>query len=180
MWDNNNNNELYFVWPYKFILYCESHFKNQNYIIWQLRYFGNNLSRTSKQAEIYFMNCILIKQWRIKGRGPGAPPPSPFIFRPNWGLKGRKYFFWRPLLPLSKGLGDRLLHPPPLLWRSGSATVKLLETFMSLLITMFTGNWVIERLRFTFTPNGRREFVPRDQVFLLFSVYSLLLLHKNK
>ena len=28
--------------------------------------------------------------------------------------------------------------------------------------------------------NGRREFVPRDQVFPLFSVYSLLLLHKNK
>ena len=27
----------------------------------QLRYFDNNLSRTSKQAEIYFMNCILIK-----------------------------------------------------------------------------------------------------------------------
>ena len=38
----------------------------------------------------------------------------------------------------------------------------------------------IERLRFTFTPNGRREFVPRDQVSPLFSVYSLLLLHKNK
>ena len=27
----------------------------------QLRYFDNNLSRTSKQAEIYFMNRILIK-----------------------------------------------------------------------------------------------------------------------
>ena len=27
----------------------------------QLRYVDNNLSRTSKQAEIYFMNCILIK-----------------------------------------------------------------------------------------------------------------------
>ena len=27
----------------------------------QLRYFDYNLSRTSKQAEIYFMNCILIK-----------------------------------------------------------------------------------------------------------------------
>ena len=26
-----------------------------------LRYFGNNLSQTSKQAEIYFMNCTLIK-----------------------------------------------------------------------------------------------------------------------
>ena len=39
---------------------------------------------------------------------------------------------------------------------------------------------IIERLRFTFTPNGRREFVTRDQAFPLLSVYSLLLLHKNK
>ena len=38
----------------------------------------------------------------------------------------------------------------------------------------------IERLRFTFTPNGKREFVPRDRVFPLFFVYCLLLLHKNK
>ena len=38
----------------------------------------------------------------------------------------------------------------------------------------------VEGLRFRFTPNGRREFVPRYQVFPLFSVYSLLLLHKNK
>ena len=37
-------------------------FRNQNYNTGQLRYFDNNLSRTSKQAEIYFMNCILIKQ----------------------------------------------------------------------------------------------------------------------
>ena len=38
----------------------------------------------------------------------------------------------------------------------------------------------LERLRFTFTPNGRREFVSRDQVFPLFFAYSLLLLRKNK
>ena len=31
-----------------------------------------------------------------------------------------------------------------------------------------------------FTPNGKREFVPRDQIFPLFFVYCLLLLHKNK
>ena len=61
MWGNNGNNELYFASPYKFMQYCKSYFKNRNYIIGQLRYFGNNLSRTSKQAEIYFMNCILIK-----------------------------------------------------------------------------------------------------------------------
>ena len=38
---------------------------------------------------------------------------------------------------------------------------------------------IMERLRFPFTPNGRREFVKRDQVFPLFSINSLLLLHKK-
>ena len=44
----------------------------------------------------------------------------------------------------------------------------------------FSQGWCysLERLRVTFTPNGRLEFVPRVQVFPLFSVYSLLLLHK--
>ena len=28
-------------------------------------------------------------QWRIQARGPGNPAPPP-IFRPKWGLKGRK------------------------------------------------------------------------------------------
>ena len=41
-------------------------------------------------------------------------------------------------------------------------------------------NKLLEKSRFTLTKNGRREFVPRDQVFPLFSIYSLLLLHKNK
>ena len=31
----------------------------------------------------------------------------------------------------------------------------------------------LERLRFTFTTNGKREFVPRDQVFPLIVVYCL-------
>ena len=39
---------------------------------------------------------------------------------------------------------------------------------------------ILERLRFTFTPNCKRELAPRDQVFPLFFVQRLLLLHKNK
>ena len=38
----------------------------------------------------------------------------------------------------------------------------------------------LERLRFTFTPNGKREFVPRDEVFPLIVVYCFLLVHRNK
>ena len=41
-------------------------------------------------------------------------------------------------------------------------------------------SYTIERLRFTFMPNGKREFVPRDQVFPLIFVCCLLLLQKNK
>ena len=54
--------------------------------------------------------CALIDhfQWRIQGRGPDT-----LIFRPKWGLKGRKKFFWRRGLPH--------LRVPPLIWRSGSA-----------------------------------------------------------
>ena len=39
---------------------------------------------------------------------------------------------------------------------------------------------LLERFRCTFTPNGKREFVPRDQVSPLIVGYCLLLLHRNK
>ena len=38
----------------------------------------------------------------------------------------------------------------------------------------------LDRLRFTFTPNGKREFVPRDQVFPLIVANCLLLQLTNK
>ena len=44
--------------------------------------------------------------------------------------------------------------------------------------TQFSVLTIIEVSRFTFTPNGKREFVPRDQVFPRIGVYCLLLLHK--
>ena len=37
-----------------------------------------------------------------------------------------------------------------------------------------------EKLRVTFTPNGKREVVPRELAFSLIVVYWLLLLPKNK
>ena len=39
------------------------------------------------------------------------------------------------------------------------------------------GTGLMERLRFTFTLNGKREFVPREQVFSLLVVYCSLFLH---
>ena len=38
---------------------------------------------------------------------------------------------------------------------------------------------VIERINITLTPNGEREFVPREQVTPLLVVYSTLFLHIN-
>ena len=57
----NNNNELYVNDHTNTYSIAKAMFRNQNYNTGQLRYFDNNLSRTSKQAEIYFMTCILIK-----------------------------------------------------------------------------------------------------------------------
>ena len=57
----HNNNELYLHDHTSTYSIAKAIFRNQNYNTGQLRYFDNNLSRTSKQAEIYFMNCILIK-----------------------------------------------------------------------------------------------------------------------
>ena len=45
----------------------------------------------------------------------GSGGPAPLIFRPKWGPKGGKKFFWRPPHPhLYKGLDDRPTPPPPL------------------------------------------------------------------
>ena len=52
--DNNNNvNELYLHDHTSTYSIAKAIFRNQNYNTGQLRYFDNNLSRTSKQAEIY-------------------------------------------------------------------------------------------------------------------------------
>ena len=40
-------------------------------------------------------------------------------------------------------------------------------------------NDLIERFRVTFTANGKREFVPRDKVFLFLVFYCSLLLQKK-
>ena len=56
-----NNNELYLHDLTSTQSIAKAMFRNQNYNTGQLCYFDNNLSRTSKQAEIYFMNCILTK-----------------------------------------------------------------------------------------------------------------------
>ena len=78
---------------------------------------------------------IWVPQWRFQGRGPEGPGPH-LIFRPYWGPKGRRRFFWHcPRRPLFSGSGwgrggggggggaPPPPPPPPPIWGSGSATV---------------------------------------------------------
>lgn len=43
-------------------------------------------------------NLLLALQWRIQG-GSGGLDPTPLVFRPNCGPKGRNIFFLRLVLP---------------------------------------------------------------------------------
>ena len=78
--------------------------------------------QTSIRGEIsgrrLFSKALLFRE------GPGGP--APLIFRPKWGPKGVKKFFWRPPPPpLISGSGWPPHTPPPpspLIWRSGFAT----------------------------------------------------------
>ena len=66
---------------------------------------------------------LLLTSWYLSladsGEGHrGTLPPPPLIFRPNWGPKGEKNYFSRPVPPLSQGLDDRA--PPYLrVWMTG-------------------------------------------------------------
>ena len=73
---------------------------------------------------------------------PGPGGPAPLIFRPKWGPKGRKKFFWGQATPLSHGLDDRFPSPPPLIWRSGFASVFCLcFKLINICVLVWVGTW---------------------------------------
>ena len=78
-----------------------------------------------------------------------------------------------------QGSSGLLLHPDRIL-KPALPSGSLSSSRALIASSLVLNEVIIERLRFTFTPNGKREFVPRDQVFPLFFVYCLMLLHKNK
>ena len=82
------------------------------------------------------------------GEGPEGPGPSALNFRPKWGLKCRKKNFLKlSPPPLSQGLDDR---PPPLIRRSGSATVS--SASPTLILENLVITWLYTVLRTTGTP----------------------------
>ena len=48
----------------------------------------------STSISIHMEWFIWVIQWRFQGKGPKGPGPH-LIFRPYWGPKGRRRFFWR-------------------------------------------------------------------------------------
>ena len=54
-----------------------------------------------------------LPRWWIQRRDPGSPHGSPPIFLDQTEARRTEKFFWRPGLPLSKGLDDRPPPPPP-------------------------------------------------------------------
>ena len=67
----------------------------------------------------YHYLCNRLNQWRIQGRDPGGSA-HPYFWT-KLRSEGPKKFFIRPGRPLISGSGWP--PPPPLIWRSGSATV---------------------------------------------------------
>ena len=51
------------------------------------------VEETWSRYERFYIQLDLNYRWRIQGSGPGRGGGSPFIFRPNWGAKGRKIIF---------------------------------------------------------------------------------------
>ena len=84
-------------------------------------------------------------QWRIQERGPVDPAPPYFYtkLRPE----GRKKIFLRPGPSFCQGLDDRTPPPPPLIWRSGSATedYRLLRDWESNFIAVHCSNKLISK-----------------------------------
>ena len=61
--------------------------------------------------------------WTNMVADPGEPTPHPPIFRPNWGPRSQKIYYWDlpPHLTSESGWLPPS-PPPPLIWRSGSTT----------------------------------------------------------
>ena len=117
-------------------------------------------------------NSLKHNQWLIPGCGPGArpsPPPPPLIFWPNWGPKGRKKFYDRPL-PLISGSG----WPPPriLIWRYGSATDNLQQLKLS--VVWLWGTDILQRQVIRVLPffSFLLMLAKDDCLFLSFSEFS--------
>ena len=76
-------------------------------------------------ATLYSTLSVVPKQWCIQGRGPWAPLPP--YFKAKLRFEGPKKFGLETAPPpLSKGLDDRTLPPPPLskVWILPKSTYK--------------------------------------------------------
>ena len=82
------------------------------------------------------------------------------MFCPKWGLIKEKFLFTIPRETKIKKQKDQYL----------LSRVKHLLIYNAKVLIL-----ILERLKTTFTANGKSEFVPRDEVFPSIVVYCLLL-----
>ena len=70
--------------------------------------------------------------------GEGAP----LFLDQNEARRAEKKFFWGQATPLSHGLDDRSHSPPPLIWRSGFATLFCLcFKLINICVLVWVGTW---------------------------------------
>ena len=70
--------------------------------------------------------------------GEGAP----LFLDQNEARRAEKKFFWGQATPLSHGLDDRSPSPPPLIWRSGFATLFCLcFKLINICVLVWVGTW---------------------------------------
>ena len=153
-------------------LYHLHHFKDS----WDLirRFLGLYLQITKSTIQTSKKHlCHANSVGGSKGGARGVQPP-PFIFRPNWGPKGQKIFFWRPPFPpppLSQGL-DPALIVPQYPW-CNVFFVFLIKSFNAFCIFLRLGNLALDFWAVSFGPGIVLGFVGSPKNFLGFWVLSL-------
>ena len=114
-----------FAWDWnKSFTHTYTHTPTPNTVLEQLATEGFGELNTSPYYWIFTSVSVgsIPRYYSVAERGevPGGPP-SPLIFRPNWGPKGPKKNFFEIVPPPHLISGFGWTPPSPLIWRSGSA-----------------------------------------------------------
>ena len=98
-------------------------------VSWRYRISSEDGGQNTKTPAFIAGTPFPFSQWRLQGRGPGVPPA--LFLDQNEARRAGKNFFWDWAPPFFRVWMTGLPPPPPpLFWRSGSATVPSIHTFL--------------------------------------------------